>query len=631
MSGRALGAALAALLVAAAAGAQHGGGDAASVPDVPAGAGRMVGEIVNPDAPDRVGAVEILLYALPPSGTPGLRRGLSDAQGRFAFENISNDPATAYLVGARYAGVPYPGERISFAPGAAETRVTVRVGEPVESAERVEVIETQLEIAWLGGRLGISELVRFENAGERTAFVPAARRGEVSPLFRARLPDGAEDFSIPLGIQPEGLVREGAELRFYGPLYPSAWPGPLAREQSLAFQYTLPAPGGVAEIEKIFPSGAGRVVVIAPPTGPKVVVAGAREEAPPPPAEDAQPAKEQPAARRLVVERVPPGGRVAIRIDVPPTRVDADAVRLEETRIFLELDDAALQVQEEHVLRVDGDLPVVAPPDRPLLAIPVPDGAHQVRFDRNAFALGLAPDDGAGAVLRGPLPPGETRIQVAYDLPVTDPSGTALLERRFGRALPLLSIFVADTGLRAESERLHRRRPVKTPDRSYLALEAFQVDPNENVRLSLAPLGPPPQVPRAALVVLVALAAGGVFAFVAAPLRPRAEAEPLPDRVEDAARHEREAVYAALRDLEHDHETGKVSDEDHVSMRAELRARAAALLRTERAGAAAAAGAAPAAAAESGCPTCGAALRPVDRFCAQCGERIAGAAEQARA
>lgn len=614
---------LGSLWIASAARAQHDG-TAAGVADVPAGAGRLVGTIQNPDAPARVGDVEVLLYALPPSGTPGLRRARSDAQGNFVFEGIANDTATAYLVGARYAGIPYPGERLSFAEGQSELHVTVRVGEPTESAQAVTVTESQLEVAWAGGRLGIAELIRFENRGDRTAFIPAPRRAEAGPLFRATLPDGAEEFEIPLGIQPEGLVREGAALRFYGPVYPSSWPGPLAREQGLAFQYTLPSTGGPATIEKVFPSGAERVVVITQKGGPKLEVTDARDETPPAPAESAD---TTPPARRLVVDHVPPGGRVTLRVDLPETRVDPDAVHLDEARIFLELDDAALQVQEQHMLHVTGDMPVVGKDGAPLLTIPVPEGAVDVRFDRDAFALGLAPDDGVGAVLRGPLPPGDSSVQISYHLPLD--GGDAIFERRFGQTLPLLSIYVADTGLRAESERLHRRRPVKTTDRTYLALEAFQVDPGETVRLALAPLGAPLQVPRFALFAAIALAAGVVASFLFAPLRGDGVQEELP---EDGTRSEREAVYASLRDLEHDHETAKLSDDDYASMRAELRARAAALLRAESAATAPAAGAAKLPADAPACGACGARARGGDRFCAQCGAALAGSdAAEARA
>jgi hypothetical protein len=510
--------------------------------------------------------------------------------------------------------------------------VTVRIGDPSEDASGVAVVEARLEVASAGGQIGISELHRFENRGARTVFVAEARRAEADPLFRARLPKGAENFEIPLGIQPEGLVREGDELRFYGPLYPSGWPGPLAKDQGLAFQYTLPATSGPLVIEKQFPSGAQRVVVLVPSTGPKLEVVGAREEKPATPA-----AEGEATALQFVLDRVAPGGKVTLKIEVPASRVDPGAVRLEETRMFLELDDAALSVQQETVLVVSGDSAVVAPPGGELLTLPVPEGAQELRFDRNAFALGLAPGDDGGAVLRGPLPPGETRLQIAYQLPVADPSGAVALALRFGRTLPLLSIYVADTGLRTESERLHRRRPVKTPDRTYIALEAFQIEPSETVQLALAPLGAAAKLPRAGLFAVVALAAGLVVSFVAAPLRTARSESSADDAVEreDAALHEREAVYASLRDLEHDHETAKISDDDYQSMRLELRDRAAALLRTSsiEAGARTEPPASEvhqdAAAAAKFCTACGSATRATDRFCAQCGARIETGAARA--
>jgi hypothetical protein len=654
---------LAALLFATAAAAQHDGTAGTQVSDVPAGIGAIRGEVANPDDPSRVGDVEILLYALPASGTPGLRRARSDGAGRFAFEGIANDASTAYLVGARYAGIPYPGERLSFAAGETEKRVTVRVGDPSEDASGAAVVEARLEVTSAGGRIGISELHRFENHGAHTVFVAEPRRAEAKPFFRARLPKGAEEFKIPLGIQPEGLVRDGDELRFYGPLYPSSWPGPLAKNQGLAFQYKLPATSGTLVIEKEFPSGAQRVVVLVPSTGPKLQVVGAREEKP-----ETQAAEGEAPPQQFVVDRVAPGGKLTLKIDVPESRIDPDAVHLEETRLFLELDDTALSVQQETLLVVSGDSAVVAPPGGSLLTLPMATGAQNVRFDRDAFAFGLAPGDGAGAVLSGPLPPGETKLQIAYRLPVTDPSGAVALELRFDRTLPLLSIYIADTGLRTESDRLHRRRPVKTTDRTYIALEAFQVEPSETVRLSLAPLGAPAKLPRAALYAVVALAAGLVVSFVAVPLRAARRASSADDamEIEDAALHEREAVYASLRDLDHDHETAKISDGDYQSMRRELRDRAAALLRASASAGLAGARSEPQAsedhrdaglagarsepqasedhrdaglagarsepqanevqqsapASAAFCTACGTRARASDRFCAQCGTRI---------
>jgi hypothetical protein len=597
-----------------------------NVPDVPAGPAAIRGRVVHAEDPARAAGVEVMLYALPAGGSPGVRRTTSGADGGFAFEGVSNDPQTAYLIGARHQGVPFPGARIGFAAGQTEQAgVEVRIGDATSDPSSVSVRELELRVGPRGGRLAVLELYRLDNQGVRTVYVPPDRRGAAPPAFRTELPAGAEEFHVPLGLAPEGLVHGEADVRFYGPVYPSAWPGPAAQDQGLSFEYLLPADAeGAVALRKRIAAPVGRVVVLAPADGREPQVPGARRE------EEIE--IEGRRWRRWIYEGVASGRELALAFHVPAVRTAPESLRLEESRIFLELDDAALRVQEELRFTVDGDAPVVGRPGEPLLALHVPDGAVELRFDRGLFERGLRASDAGDAILDGPLPPGETVIQLQYHLPVPDPDAGAVFARRFDRSLPLLSIFVADTGLRFSSERLHRRRPVSTPDRNYLHLEAFQVEPDETVSLSLAQLGAPAGLPRAARYGLVALAAAAAVVFLGGPIRreragapgQQAGREPLDEPGEDAALHEREAVYAALRDLEHDHETAKVSDEDYALMRQELRARAAALLRAEaeapRPGALRPP--APLAAPAAGCRSCGAAPRPGDRFCARCGAAL---------
>ena len=108
-------------------------------------------------------------------------------------------------------------------------------------------------------------------------------------------------------------------------------------------------------------------------------------------------------------------------------------------------------------------------------------------------------------------------------------------------------------------------------------------------------------------------------ALLVAPLRggslglEDAEAEELPSL------RERESIYAAIHDLEHDHETGKITEADYESMRGELRARAVELLRREREGAAVV----EESLAPPRCPSCEAEVRATDHFCSHCGEALA--------
>jgi hypothetical protein len=596
------------------------------IADVPSGPATLRGQVVRDGGSGPASGVEMLLYALPAGGTPGVRRTVTDASGRFAFTDISNDPNTSYLIGARYRGVPFPGERVAFAQGETTHEVTVHIGEPTADVGSVTDARTELRLGWRGGRLLVTETHTLENHGSQTVYVPREARAGAPPALAAPLPKGAGDFQVPLGVAPEGLVFENGVVRFYGPVYPSSWSDPAARDQGITFSYSIPAKSaGTLAVQRRFPHGARSVDVVVPVGGPVVRVAHARAEKP----------KETDGRKlqRWVLGRVAPGASVDLTVDVPPMRSDASSVSMDETRIFLELDDAALQVHEEHHVHVAGDTPVVAPHGRSLLALPVPAGAVDLRFDTDAFDQGLVPDDRGGALLDGPLPPGDSTVELAYQIPVHPAGGSVTFAQRFGNELPLLSIYVADTGVRLETTRLHRRRPVATTDRTYLHLEAFQVEPDETVKLTLSPIHAAATPPRAVLYALVAAAVAAALLFLAGPLRRDGAApERIEEEIEDAARRERDAVYAALRDLEHDHETAKVADEDYAMMRHELRARAAALIEAEqtatRPEAAAAAVREPAAATEPGCPACGADARAGDRFCAQCGARLA---EDARA
>ena len=114
----------------------------------------------------------------------------------------------------------------------------------------------------------------------------------------------------------------------------------------------------------------------------------------------------------------------------------------------------------------------------------------------------------------------------------------------------------------------------------------------------------------AALAALVAL-------FLLAPLGGNRAA--LAHESTDPLRSERNALYAALRDLDHDHETGKVSDTDFATLRAELRARVAELFEQEDAGTTPDSITLPEIAT---CGGCGAPARPGDRFCSQCGASL---------
>ncbi len=632
---------------------------AQATPDVPSGDGAIRGVVVDDDSGAPMADVDVALYALSAEGLPGLRRGRSDSAGRFAFENVSRAPNLAYLVGARHRDVPYPGARITFGPDQTVHEVEIRISGLSDSTEQLTIDSAELRLERSAGGLRAVQSFRVANRGERTFYVEAESRAGREPALRARLPEGADDFQMPLGVVPEGVARDGNEVVWWGPVHPG--------EQNLSFSYALEsADPDRVETTWELPDGAGSLRLWLPSGATLDPVPGLREA-------DLPPSAGAPGFKAYEAEAVAPGHRLALALALPKARVRPDAASVTEVRALLTVDDAALGISETHTLEVTGDERVLGTSAAPLYRIALPDGLAQLRFGSSGDGVVLQPNDAGGLLVLGETEPGELRVELAYRLATR--GFPARFERSFPTRVPLLSYFVADTGqLAPRSDRLHRRRPVRTADLTYIHLEAFEVASNETVVLELD--RQPLRTRAPAWLLRGSLALGGVvlLALLVGPLWRGGREAWTPESTESAAERERQGVLAALRDLDHDYETGKVEAEDYETLRRDLRAQAIALMARERDGDAGAdetahagaevtapaahAGAdetapaahlgadetapaahlgadetapaeqvAGAASSQEGpfCTACGTRARPEHRFCANCGTALEGA------
>ncbi len=577
-------------------------------PDVPGGPGTIRGRIVHAGGPAAAAGLPVLLYALPEAGSPGVREGVADAEGRFVFSNVSNDPSTVYLIGARVGEVPF-GVRIRFAGGELEHAALLSISDPTAEAAGVSVAEARWQLESGCESLLVGEAHTLRNATSQVIFVPEAERQGREPLFRTTLPEGASGFEGHAGTFAGGLAFDGRQVDFWGPIYPG--------EQRLEFAWARPAATEKALLARVFDSGAGRLRVrtasVAPaPRSKKLGEARLVNE-------DGRAWREQNAGR------VSPGDRVEIEASLPPA-AKHDSLALREAQLWLELDDAALEVDAQLRLTVAQDAPLVSDSGAPLLCLELPRGAEELRFSSQTLELGLATDASDRLTVRGPLPAGESILALRYHLPA--PDGALALALRFPLEVPLLSVFAADTGVRVEADRMHRRRSFRNQDRGYLHFEAFEVAAGESVEFALSRLSPQRPLPRLARAGFAVLLAGFAMAFLIAPLRSGSAEPGLVSPQASNAAAERESVLAALRDLEEDFATGKLEAADHAQMRSELRARAARLLADERDAGLPTAAVAPSSA--PSCPSCAAATVPGARFCSSCGARLAvPGAEQA--
>jgi len=587
---------------------------------LPAGDGVLRGVIVDAESPGATGDLTVALYALQPDGTPGVGSTRTAADGSFEFTGVSSDPAIVYLVGVRYELVPY-GERTAFVPGQPVVDLMLPVKRPTTDASGVEVLESSLRIESRGTRLTVEETHRLTSAGARPVYVPEGGRSGTPAPFRTSLPAGALDFQAGVFNATEGFEQDGDALRYWGPIYEG--------EQELRYAYQLAIPNGasVVGLTRRFPQGTGRVRVLTPEPGPRVessdLVAGTPVDV---------------DGRKLAVHESgarEPGSTVRLAVHVPETSSDPSQLSLGLAELAIELDDTVLEVTHSQRIEVAEGAHLAGRPGSPLLRFDLPVQAELVGLSTDAQQLGVSAVDGPvdrAIEVYGPLGPGSHDVAFRYRLPAS--GGSARLDLQFPLTVPSLLLRAADTGLLIESDRLHRLRPQAIGTRTWMLREAFHVEPDEvvSVRFEALDQSGPSQL---AGVFFVVVASAFVLLFVVGPLRQsrrvaRAESE---DRAGLA--HERDLVYATIRDLDHDFETGKLAEDDYQRIRSELRARAVELMRQEKQAARAVAPVARAAAAAAPgahalptgrfCPACGGAVDADWRFCSHCGGTLAPA------
>ncbi len=549
--------------------------------------------------------LRVVVYALPPDAAPGLARGVTDEEGRVVFGQLSADPSIAYLVGVRSEGVPY-GQRVVFEEGRKEAEVEVEVAhtDPDTSLARLGAGSVRLDRGC--DALEVREAHPISNPTDRVLYVPEDQREGREPVLVRELPLQAGPLQNPLGLLPDSLERNGRELRFWGPVYPGT--------QELRFGYSLPAGGKDVTFSWRFPAGAPDVSWLAPERAATILA----------PALSPEPPRNLGGTTYTVLRARPiaPGSAVDLQMTLDAS--DPSPITVRETRIWIELDDAVLQASERHEITVAGDDPL-GPGPAPLLCMKLPPGAMALRIDPATQAMGLSSSPSGTLVLRGPIPPGESSLGLSYRLPLA--GDAAVFERRFPLDVPLLEMFVSDTGVRAHTDRLHRLRPIRSAERNYLHLQGFALLADEELRIEFERLPARRGLPRMATLGFGLLAAGATFAFLMRPLRDARPEEIRAPSQADELGAERDVVYAVIRDLDEDFATGKLSVDDHAAMRGEMRARAVALLRQQRSAleepqrSALEAPAEPPAREARSCSACGEGLPTGARFCPQCGAK----------
>jgi hypothetical protein len=293
---------------------------------------------------------------------------------------------------------------------------------------------------------------------------------------------------------------------------------------------------------------------------------------------------------------------------------DASRLVLRGVRYVLEREAGVYRVRQG-VTVYNPDLNVVVRDDSepPVLRVGLPVGNAALETGRATLPTG-ARVRGDILELHGPVFPGERQLQFSYDLAGT--GADLVTEIGFPDPVETLEIYVRDFGVVVDAGPLHPARPVRDADTIYQRYVGFDLDAKTRVPFRVRALPPRSPPPSWATALLAALVAAGSLFFVGQPVSAAGAAGGVPASETESER-EKQALIAALRDLEHDFETGKLSSEDRDRLRRDLR-RDALLAMTRQQAAAS-----PTTPTDTPQPCrCGRVPQAGDRFCAACGSPL---------
>jgi hypothetical protein len=304
-----------------------------------------------------------------------------------------------------------------------------------------------------------------------------------------------------------------------------------------------------------------------------------------------------------------PADARALELLVYDSSEHASPLRIAQVQWVVERDAGDYRISQRARIANSGQTVVrVGEKAPPLLRVALAPGHGHVATPFDSLPAGVE-IEGDLALIRGPVFPGDEGLvlQLSYDLAAA--STTGALETRIGTpdAVDQLDLYVQDFGIEIEATGLHPSRVARESDVFFQSFIGFELPAQGAIPLRVTPLPPFQASSRFGAIAIASLLAAGLAWFVGWPVTSaRRELLASAPAEEDPAQV---ALRAALRDLEHDFETGKLSAEDRARLEQEL----------TRASAASAP--APAQPGPRAC-SCGRVPAPADRFCAACGHAL---------
>ncbi|HEX4836073.1 MAG TPA: hypothetical protein VFW01_07045 [bacterium] len=257
-------------------------------------AGEIRGWVIDRTAPAHAVSRQTVLLTIVERGSSAERRTLSDADGGFVFAGLPVGGIRAFLVATEYAGVHYESERVVLTPDSPSRAMTLIVYDHTQSRSAVRETLVFAVVEVVPGAVRVSVIQRFENPTDRTVVVTA------KDPFRVPLPAGAEAVTFLEGWRNPQVGDTGITDAF--PVRPGG--------AFVSYAYGLEARHSVLAVPWTLPYGTARVEILVADVGPRVAGEGLSRAG--------TVSEEGHRYQRWSGGPVPPGGRVAVRLDGVP-------------------------------------------------------------------------------------------------------------------------------------------------------------------------------------------------------------------------------------------------------------------------------------------------------------------------
>lgn len=132
-----------------------------------------------------------------------------DANGAFAFSNLSTDPSLQYITSVANQGVSYASDLLALSPITPTIEGEITVYETTDDPGVLRVDRMNWIVETLPNTLTVGQIYAVGNTSDRTYVGARSTPEELAPTFSMAIPAGATDLAFENGILGGRFVQQG--------------------------------------------------------------------------------------------------------------------------------------------------------------------------------------------------------------------------------------------------------------------------------------------------------------------------------------------------------------------------------------------------------------------------------------